>query len=236
MRKLISLLLILASISGWAQEDQSGIYRDTTKIEERQFSEAQLEEYRADSDFDYGTRPTPELSLWERFKRWVAQLFRSLFYFGTETPWGKLLLYVGAISLIVAVVMRILKTKQKGILAGGGASLEYGGALDENIHEMDFPKLITDARNNRQFRKAVRLIFLYALKRLADSKMVEWEAGKTNYDYVSELEADNLRPHFGELSFYFDYAWYGDFKVDESTMRKVDGIFSKFNSEMEGMS
>ena len=55
-------------------------------------------------------------------------------------------------------------------------------------------------------------LFLYSLKLLSDKHHLDWRPGKTNHDYLDELGDGELKTGFNELSFYFDYAWYGDFK------------------------
>jgi len=51
------------------------------------------------------------------------------------------------------------------------------------------------------------------------------QAGKTNHDYVNELKTGELKTGLTELSFYFDYAWYGNFTINETQFQKVKGTF-----------
>lgn len=199
---------------------------DSTYVEKRAFPDNKIQSYKADPEFNYGTRPVPELSLWERFKLWISYLVSKLFYFGTETPWGKVLFYGIIIAILIYAGLKLLKIEPRSLFYSNAQSnkVQYN-ILDENIHELNFDSKIKEAKDNKNFKEAVRLIFLYALKSLTDKDLIGWEPGKTNHQYVEELQAHELRPYLGDLSFYFDYACYGDFPVTENIMERVDKTF-----------
>ena len=96
----------------------------------------------------------------------------------------------------------------------------------ENIHEMDFDTLIREATERNEYRLATRLVFLYALKILSDKQLIDFKPGKTNHDYVEELPKGDLKTGLNELSFYFDYAWYGNFSINENQFQKVKQTFT----------
>ncbi|MEJ2006219.1 MAG: DUF4129 domain-containing protein, partial [Cyclobacteriaceae bacterium] len=103
---------------------------------------------------------------------------------------------------------------------------------EENIHEMDFEKLIQEAKDERQYRRAIRLTYLYALKKLSDAQKITWESGKTNHEYLAELGDESLKKGFSTLSYYFDYAWYGEFEVNESHLDRVSETFNDWKSRI----
>jgi len=104
--------------------------------------------------------------------------------------------------------------------------------LDENIHEMDFDKLIEDALMKKDYRGGVRLVFLYSLKMLSDKNLIHWDQGKTNHDYLDELKQDELRGGFNDLNLYFEYAWYGNFTINAETFAHVQQIFSVWKANL----
>lgn len=97
---------------------------------------------------------------------------------------------------------------------------------------MDFEKLIREALEKKEYRYGVRLTFLYALKLLSDKQHVDWRPGKTNHDYLEELNEGELKTGFNELSFYFDYAWYGEFAVNENLFQRVQVIFDNWRKHI----
>jgi hypothetical protein len=105
-----------------------------------------------------------------------------------------------------------------------------GGVLEEDIHSLDFEKLIREAVQQQQYRLAIRLLFLQALKLLADHHHIHWQPGKTNHDYLEELTDDRLRSGFSELNFYFEYAWYGNFTISPKLFAKVAAVYENWKS------
>lgn len=207
---------------------------DSSNIEPRSFDKNKLKELRADDDLDYQQPPSVAESLWDRIFIWLGEFFEWLFRGATRTNWGQVFLYTLALGVMVLVIMMLLKVDALRVFYSGAdkGSLNYS-ALDENIHEMDFDKLIREALENQEFRLGVRLTFLYSLKLLSDKHHLEWRPGKTNYDYQLELKDPGLKTGFNELSFYFDYAWYGEFSVNENLYKRVKGIFEDWRKKIE---
>jgi len=149
------------------------------------------------------------------------------------TNWGRLFLYTLGFVVLVVIILMLLKVDALRVLYSGAdkGSLNYK-PFEENIHEMDFDQLIRQSLEKKEYRSGVRLTFLYALKLLSDKHHVDWRPGKTNHDYLEELRAAELKTGFNELSFYFDYAWYGDFSVNENTYQKVHNIFEDWRKKV----
>jgi hypothetical protein len=79
---------------------------------------------------------------------------------------------------------------------------------------------------------ATRLVFLHALKILSDKHLIDFNPGKTNHDYVEELSSSDLKTGLNELSFYFDYAWYGNFSISEDQFLKIKNVFSDWKNKV----
>lgn len=224
--------VLFANIQSPAQESQLPV--DSTAIQERSFNESTLNELKQNEDFNYRQPPTVVESLWDRFINWLSDLFGWLFRGATSTNWGRVLLYTVGLIVLVVVVMMLLKVDALRVFKSGSdqRSVAYG-AFTENIHEMDFEKLIHEALGKKEYRLGVRLTFLYALKLLSDKQHVDWKPGKTNHDYLSELKDGDLKTGFNELSFYFDYTWYGDFNVNQNLFERVQGIFNTWRVKVK---
>jgi hypothetical protein len=206
---------------------------DTLQVQPRKFDEATLEELRKDKDFDYEQAPTIGESLWDRFWRWVGELISKILRGAVTTNWGRVFLYVGCVVVLVLIVMAILKVDAFKVLFKGADVTSGSRIFHEDIHAMDFEVLIKEAVDKKDFRNAVRLIFLYSLKLLSDGQHIHWQAGKTNHDYLQELKSNELKTGLGELSFYFDYAWYGGFNVSEGQFARVKSIFENWRGAVK---
>ncbi len=199
---------------------------DSTNVEVRKFDEGALNELRNDDDLNYRQPPTIVESLWDRFISWIGRIIGWLFRGAVTTNWGRILLYAVGLVVLIVIIMMLLKVDALRVFQSGAdkGAIDYR-TFSENIHEMDFDALIREAVSKKEYRVGVRLIFLHALKILADRQQVDWRPGKTNHDYLAELKEGDLKTGFNELSFYFDYTWYGDFNVTENLFQRVSIIF-----------
>ncbi|HEY5824668.1 MAG TPA: DUF4129 domain-containing protein [Cyclobacteriaceae bacterium] len=249
MKKFLFLLIAAFCLNlGWAQDTADSVSEsdmveeekkefsgpnDSTIITKKSFDNDQLQKLKSDPNLNYKQAPTVAESLWDRLMNWLGQFIDSLFRNATTTNFGRLFMYVLAVILIIVIIMMLLKVDALKVFYSGAdkGKMNYS-VFHENIHEMDFEKLIREATDKGEYRLGVRLIFLYALKTLADKQLIDFQAGKTNHDYVEELSAKELKTGLNELSFYFDYAWYGGFSIDKTTFTKVDGIFKSWKGKV----
>lgn len=205
---------------------------DTTRLETRSVDQETLKRLKDDDDLSYEQPPTVVESLWDKFVQWLREFLDSFFDGAINTNWGQVFTWLGIISVFVLVIFALLKVDAfKLVYKGETAQVSNG--IDENIHEMNFNQLIDEATRKKDFRLAVRLTFLYALKILADKNQISWEQGKTNHDYLNELKAEHLRSGFESLNYYFEYSWYGNFAITEELYNRVITIFSGWKSKAE---
>ena len=206
---------------------------DTLKINARSFSSTEVDKLKADPNLNYRQPPTIAESLWDRFKQWLAWFLESLFKNTTTTNLGRVIMYTIAGVLLVVVIMMLLKVNAfKVFYSGADQSKQTYQIFYENIHEMNFEKLIEDATEKKEFRLATRLIFLHALKLLSDKHLIDFNPGKTNHDYVEELKTSDIKTGLNDLSFYFDYAWYGNFTINDTQFQKIKATFSNWRTKM----
>lgn len=216
-----------------SQEDDEGV-SDSLHVTKRSFDEEQYAELKNDPALQYKEAPTIAESLWDRFLLWLSELFESMFSSAVHTNWGRVFSYILGVAVVVVIIMMILKVDAfKVFYSGQGASTMNYTVFDENIHEMDFEAEIQRAVNQKDYRRGVRLVFLYSLKMLSDKHLINWDQGKTNHDYVAELKTGELKTGLNELSYYFDYAWYGNFAVTSELFNKVNGIFHEWKGKLK---
>lgn len=207
---------------------------DSSKISLRGVNQGTLNDLKSDADLQYKEPPTVAESLWSRILKAIGQFIGELFESAVETGWGKIFGYALGLVVVIVLIMMILKVNAFQVFyRGQGASTISKHILDENIHEMDFEKLIAEAEEKKDFRKAIRLLFLYALKLLSDRHFIQWDQSKTNHDYIAELKAEDLKREFHELNFYFEYAWYGNFSVNDEIFSRVRKTFTTWRDKVK---
>ena len=100
---------------------------------------------------------------------------------------------------------------------------------EEIIQNADIPALIKNAIENSQYRMAVRYYYLQALKELDLKKFIDFEAQKTNNDYISEIQNSSLNNIFKKVTRIYNFIWYGDFQVSKEDFLLAEKGFSELN-------
>ncbi|MCJ8154289.1 DUF4129 domain-containing protein [Chryseobacterium sp. SSA4.19] len=186
-------------------------------------------------DFDY-TTVKPRMSFWEKLMQKIYKIIESIFGETVFTKSGNIagiLVRLFAILLVGFLLYFIIK-----YLVGKEGNFFFGKKnkkvnikdeeLHENIHEINFPESILQFEKAGDFRSAVRYQFLFILKKLNDRKLIVWNPEKTNKDYVAELKAPHLKDAFYDLSYIFDYVWYGEFSITEESYLKFKNQYQSF--------
>jgi hypothetical protein len=216
------------------EEKDSYALPDSSEITTRSADSETLQRLKSDPALQYKEPPTIAESLWDRFILWLRQLMGSIFQSALATNWGRVFIYVVGIILLVVLIMAILRVNAFKIFSSGDGTGSFRhDVLNDNIHEMDFDKLIGDALSKNDYRLGVRLVFLYALKMLSDKDHIHWDLGKTNHDYLEELEMAELKPGFSDLNYYFEYAWYGNFNINAEMFDHVHDIFKTWRTNIK---
>ncbi|MGV3557741.1 DUF4129 domain-containing protein [Larkinella arboricola] len=201
---------------------------DRSAIQVRRPAADRIDEYRNDRAYQYGQDFKPTSSLWSKFWAWfwqkVGAFLNSRAY---ENFWQYVFLAAiagGAIWLLVkAEVLGFVFSKK-----AQNVDLNYE-AVTENIHEIDFDQQIDTAIQQRNYRLAVRLLYLQTLKHLSNRNLIDWKPDKTNRSYVYDLAQSPLQPEFETLTTQFEYIWYGDFPITEERFKPLQESFVRFN-------
>lgn len=186
-------------------------------------------------EFDYSTSK-PRESFGEKLMRKIAQILQSIFgdtVFTKSANVTGVLVRLFAIVLIGFLLYFIVK-----FIIGKNGNFIFGKKnkktiikdeeLHENIHEINFSESIAKFERAGDYRSSVRYQFLFLLKKLSDKKLINWNPEKTNKDYVAELKAPHLKKEFSNLSYIFDYVWYGEFNIEEQAYLTFKDQYQSF--------
>ncbi|GAB3896286.1 hypothetical protein GCM10028803_13710 [Larkinella knui] len=232
------LLVALSGISAWAQVPVS-MKKDTARaqlapddrspVRVRRPSPARLNDYRNDRDYQYGQDFKPANNLWAKFWEWF---WRKVGAFLNSSSYQNFWQYVFLAAAAGLVIWLLIKAEILGFIFSKGAkgvALNYE-TLTENIHEIDFEQQIDAAVAQRNYRLAVRLLYLQTLKHLSNHNLIDWKPNKTNRSYVYELAQSPLQPEFETLTTQFEYIWYGDFPITEERFKPLQESFLRFRA------
>ena len=103
---------------------------------------------------------------------------------------------------------------------------------NENIFEINYQQEINKAVNENNYRLAVRLMFLRLLKNLSERNVIQYKQGRTNYDYLVQLNNTGYYKDFFRITRNYEYAWYGEFDVSSETFKVIKTEFENFDNRL----
>lgn len=202
---------------------------DQAPVQVRSVDTDLREKLQNSREYRYGDDVPPTASLWDQFWGWfwmkVGELLRTRAY--RSVGQYMLMLVIAGLVIWLLYKAEVLNRLFPGRARNLG--LDYT-TLEEDIHAINFTDRIDEAVRGRNYRLAVRLLYLQTLKRLTDNGLIRWQPNKTNRQYAYELTGNPARLGFEQLTTHFEYVWYGDFPVDETRFTRIQEEFKAFNS------
>ncbi|RKR85625.1 uncharacterized protein DUF4129 [Mucilaginibacter gracilis] len=207
---------------------------DSSNVKVRSFKAAELSKYAKSPEFNYDNDVKKPKSAWDRFWEWIWEKIEKLFG-GTDSAskgssqavsYG---LLAAVIGVLVYIIVKMIGVENIFKRASKQVHIPYGESL-ENIHEITFDLEIEKATQQRNYKLAVRLLYLRSLKQLNDAQLIHWQIEKTNTAYLNELTNAGYRQVFGVLTRQFEYVWYGDFPVDGQSFQNINTLFIDFKN------
>jgi hypothetical protein len=251
--RFINLLLLLLLPLCFVQAAQPGITvkpkdikpkvkpvlrMDGSQVDVRTLDSARIAEFKKQSEFKYDDIAS-QPSLWRRFWRWFWHLFDKV----DMRPTGSLMSYIGVflkylflalgLAAVVFLVLRVMGVDVTGLFKRkpADAGVPYAETL-ENIHEINFDTGIDAAIAQYNYRLAVRLLYLKALKQLSDAGLIHWQLDKTNTAYIDELTNAEQREAFTVLTRQFEFVWYGEFTINGQAFQNIKTLFANFKQTL----
>lgn len=185
------------------------------------------------SDFEYDEEKLQYATWWSRFSRKVQDFFSKIFSNSTYWKFEDIVYYFLVIIGLAALIFIIYKL----VLSGHSPRFKEDKKEEEseadwirkNIREIDIRPFLQKALKENDFNTAIRFLFLINLKKLIDTEKINWNEQKTNHDFVLELQDSNLEKGFKETLKIYDYAWFGDFAINEKQFAEYQQLFEQFN-------
>lgn len=211
---------------------QKNLITDTSDVVVRSFNNNELQEFKKDKDFYYNSLNEPSKGLWERFWDWVwwrvSEIMRTKS--GRRTVWTILIALCTAAILFFA--LKVMGMSSGGLFArDGGSGLTYTTET-EDINRISFDDAIKEAIESRNFRIAIRLLYLQSLKHLADKEYIQWQLNKSNNDYIREVAGKPWQSLFKKLTYSFEYSWYGEMNLTNDEFQDLQVQFQQFNNQL----
>lgn len=201
--------------------DESQLQREASELDYTETEEYTIEEEKVSEG--NGEKQAPvELVLPKTAEAPMKSNFGTVFWFISF-----------AILLIIVVYLIYYFSKKSVHLESENEAIESAEHLiDKKSLAALKPELaLEEALNNRNYRLAVRILFLAMLQKLMQQGKIAPAIEKTNMDYVREIDNPNEQKTILEFTRIFESVWYGHVPADEVLFKELRSKFDNFKSE-----
>lgn len=206
---LLGIIFPLLSI---AQNFSDSLAKEE-EVELRSFDATAIENFRNDNDFKYEKEVNVETySFWDYFWDFLADIFID----SDKRDTLEVFLYILCGGIMLFVILKLAGVNPRQLFYGKSDSGTVKTAVsEEDIHSINFEEQIAEAEHSKDWREAVRLHYLQLLKRLSDEHLIAWKINKTNHDYEIEINSEELKQPFHQVTVIYERVCYGHFIIDE---------------------
>jgi len=231
INKRVFLLFVFSSVLfSQIYGQKNNLPKKETKEDIIVRSSEQINDYLNNKDFLYNTElaRTPK-TLWQQFLYRIQQIIAEFFYLLEKG--GNLVSYIFYAIILFVLIFIILKLLRLNphhiLLRSKKIKMQNLPVFEENINAVDFEKIITEAIQDQNYRKAVRFLYIQFLKILSQNEEIEWKKEKTNKDYKQEMKNSRYISEFSKLTKIYEYVWYGEFTIKEKFFGLVHQDFKQ---------
>lgn len=196
---------------------------DTTHVSVRLPASGFAESFKAQKEFDY-TKPSVKRNFLMQLYEFLKQKMGKLEKISIVLPWLVRLVFAGLI--IFLLIIAVTKTRLYRIFYSPGAisgpAVEISSP-DDNPPDLD--NAIRQQFEQKQFRLAVRLLYLKLISQLRVKEFILFSQEKTNIDYFRELTDKELKSNFAAVTSIYNHVWYGDVEISEDQYLRFEKSF-----------
>ncbi len=103
---------------------------------------------------------------------------------------------------------------------------------DEPAALHDLEKAYIAAKSKKDFRTAIKFLFLHSLYLLSQKELLAYTSDKTNHDYLLELPL-MFQKDFATISLAYEYIWYGQQPLDAKIFEEKEILFILFINRIQ---
>jgi len=198
MRLILFSTLFFLSLLGAASNDKSfDVDKWEEATEDKNYDNFESEKIEKKKDRDFSNVPT-------------KGVLNSL------SVLSQVIIVVVIGGVILMFVMVLVKNQK-----GANYNKKIDAKLDVEIEQieadllnMDMPRLIEKAFQDKDYRRELRLYYLWSIQLLDEKNHLIWKKEKTNSAYVKELLGNNFHVEFQTMTDEINKITYGEISID----------------------
>jgi hypothetical protein len=199
------------------------------------YDAGKIAKYQSDSEFDYFAQiDLPDYSWFELVSRWFNRLINAIFSGRFEekvtTP---IMIFIFLVFIFLIIYYLYKKRPELFMRSKKKIPLPYT-VEEENIHQIDFDKEIDSALQNKDYRLAIRLLYLQTLRFLSDANQIDWQIHKTSTEYLYEIANKEMKEPFRLITNHFLHVRYGNYQASVELFDAMLDLQSSVKQIMKG--
>ena len=183
---------------------------------------ALLHQYRADEAYNYARElQAPELDWWDWLMSKIGEFLSYLFSIQGKGDFRIVIYIVIALAFIALIAFILYRYHFK--LFGRAGKVTNENDEEDNIYGVDFEAVYAKAMAQKDYYKAVRIVYLRTLRWLSDGNKISWQLYKTPTQYTREY----LSVEFERMTTAFMRVRYGNYQASEELVGLLIDLESK---------
>ncbi|MES2515545.1 MAG: hypothetical protein V4580_15425 [Bacteroidota bacterium] len=226
-------LFLFVNTHLWSVNKSNAGRYDSTFVKMHQPSKVQEQEVFSEVNLDFAKKvEDTEIGFWDKIWDWLLNSIFGKADYDDKITMQKIVMWILVIAGVTVVIWLLTRTEFTSFLKGNTRNAAFNFSDVEDIANVDFDEKILKAYQERDFRVAVRWLYLKQLFALNQKGTIIYQPYKTNIDYSLELTKMPYQKHFMELSRIYDYVWYGQYAISESDYQLFEANFKKFETSI----
>ncbi|MCB0733740.1 MAG: DUF4129 domain-containing protein [Flavobacteriales bacterium] len=146
-------------------------------------------------------------------------------------PVGQIILFVVLGAVLLALIFFLVKNRNQMGSGKKGSQQELRSVSDpDNPEELVRSELeieLDEARKSGNYARCLRYLFLMMLEQLQSDGKIVWHRHKTNGEYMMELLDHPDFPTIRQLTYIYEYHWYGEHPLTEFDYLELEPAFKR---------
>lgn len=147
-------------------------------------------------------------------------------------PFIEVLLWILLIGALLFVLYRVFLS-DRGLFASPLRNKKLQVEEEQLTDDVYLDQQLQLAIKEGNYRLGIRFLYLQSLNKLSERGWLQLSPDKTNYQYVRELSKPQLKNAFARITLHYEYAWYGDFVIEQHVFEPIKKEFEQFHQTIK---
>ncbi|MEJ8844047.1 DUF4129 domain-containing protein [Lacibacter sp. H375] len=147
-------------------------------------------------------------------------------------PFIEVLLWTLLIGALLFVLYRVFLS-DRGLFASPLRNKKLQVEEEKFTDDVYLDQQLQQAIKDGNYRLGIRYLYLQSLNKLSERGWLQLSPDKTNYQYVRELAKPQLKNTFSRITLHYEYAWYGDFPIEQNVFEPIKKEFEQFHQTIK---